>query len=689
MSAVLKPWIAAVKDARSQVAKEMAGVDQEIAHGYRTAPKYAKEGFGGAAKEAAKADKAIVASAEKAAKEQERAREHVYQVKQRYLAQEAAAESAAASKSKAVYASIASSAGRNFAGIVRAGAGVFGSIARGAGVNFDIGSLVGKGVGLQKSLTSISASGFMEGDTGANGKRVSVGALDKQVRNAANGAALGNDEVAEGLQRFVSKSSDLDTGSKSLGFMAKFAKSTNSDMGDVADAMGEVVNKLGDVPDKAAALQNVMMIMAKQGKLGAVEMKDQAKSLAVMVGQANKFAGSSTEAMSEMGVLFQMTKKFGGVKGPAQAATATSNFIADLTSKNGQKNMGPGIKVMSDKGHLLPLVDIMVNALKATGGDLLKGGSTFRNKRSAAVVNAFNDTYAKGESDHKGGGEAAIRAKFQEFGGAMSQSEMGESLKKAMDTDASKAQLFQNNLELAADGIAHKVLPELEKLGPTVMEVVEQFGKLVGWAAGNPMSAVVAALAASVAKAGVEHVVRDGFASLMSKAASAGGGVGAGVLGAAGLALTIGVATIAIESAVLDVKKKVEEGQSKKDFEAINAVTKVNTDIRNGKISQEDVAALEKQKAISDQRIAAAADPTGTVHGLINSAFGTGTGYTGAQQQQLDAKNIIQLKADNARIAAALDRVHAAIAGGIKATITNFPPPVPGVDGAARTGPGK
>jgi hypothetical protein len=626
---------------------------------------------------------------EKAAKKSEKAWDAFYK-NQKKWAEDAAKHNAESNLR------MAQNAGRFFSGGVRTAGRFALDIARGAGVNLDVGALVGKGVANQSSATRIANYGYVEGEAGAAGKRQDPRAILAEAHAAANAAAMDTGDALEGLSRFVKKSSDLATGRALLADLAKYAKATGSDFGDVADAAGDIAKKLGDVPDKAEKVKSIMMVLAKQGKLGAIDMSDMASIISTMISPANRFAEGSAKSMVELGTALQIAKGYS--KGPAQAATSVANFAGDLTSKAGLKGLkGAGFKdedIFSDATHtkVRNVEDIIVKALTLTGGKLEKISATFSNKRSAAVLNAFNDIYAKA-----GGGAAgadAIRNTFKQYGAGTSDKDIQDALGREMATTASHVQLLNNKLEETAEAAAGKVLPALERLAPDLVTAADALAKFTVWVAENPKTAIGALIAASVTASIAKAAIGDAAGKALGTAISR---MPAGSFGFATAAITIAAATLSImkynetsEAAKSDVSKQVSDTTA-----LVNKALKENKE--HGAISKETADALARAGADTAALRAAGkqyenpeAGTLGTVkHGLVKAV----SGLTGGQEELATAEG----KGEQAQLmAAALDKNAGAIdalakaihAGKIKVDVTvHDNNGNPAVDNTNRTGP--
>lgn len=670
--------IAAANRARKSIGRAGAQGSEEFVGGYRTAPAAARKAFGDVDKEAERSAKAAARVADKKAKEEARAAEWVYQIKKRYLdKEEREAERTQRSREKAIRGGISNAAG-TFRGLVGRGVGVAGEIARGAGVDFNIGSLVQKHVALEKAATDITASAYVEGASGSVGKRQDPHAVMSAVRAASNTAAVSSDQTMEGLQKFVGKSTDLETGTKVLAKMAVLSKSTGSNMADMMDAAGDVAVKLGDGADKADILYGLMKSVAKQGQVGASEIRTMAPFIGRVMQSAKQFDGSITDAARDLGMVFQITKKEQGLTVGA-AATATSRFVDSLKSKGGMKALHSiGLKdedVFTKSGSLKSLRDIIPKAMELTAGDPRKIAKAFPNVMAARVANAFGGVYRNAEQQKKGSGKAAVLAMMGEYGGEMSEKQINESLARAMSTTESKVQLFNNRMEEIASDTLPRLVPAFEKLAPHVETAANAFANVVAWTAENPGKAILAAIVGSIGKAALGEGISKALSSTNLSVAGA-------------VFFTSAAATIAITDAVISMRQQAEDQGQRKGMEALNTLSQLKGEERTGKVSTGTLSEAEQQAAQLEERIKAAEGKrglqspaynaaSGVASFITNGAVGAGT-FSQQAQAQSDLEHLATLKADLAALKGEMAKIHS---GTLKVEVVNQPAgggPAPG-----------
>lgn len=563
-------------------------------------------------------------------------------------------------------------------------------IARGAGVDLDLGSLIGKSVHMGKLATDLSNSGWQpQGDADAR-KRVPAAQLEAEARAAGNKSGLDPMKALEGMRSFVGITGDLKSARELTGDLGVLARATGTEFEDMVTAAAEVNAKLGDTPNKGAVTLSVMRAIAGQGKLGAIEIRQMATEMA-KVGSASKmFNMAPDQAMQMMGVLMQEARQVGGAKNASVAANAAMSFVTNLTKGSTIKNLSKGgIQPWADAGKtkLLDPETIILASLFKTKGNMEKLGGMFKDKMSMTAVRGFATTYNNAPGDDK----AKLQAVRDEFTrlkkAAMGQGEVMEQFNTSMATPEAQIQLFNNKLSEIGGEIAGKVLPALIQLGPAIISGVESFGKLVAWAAENPGKALAAALTMSIARAGIDSILRTGIESLFDKArggggAGGGGGKLGGALGALGTALTIAAAAVTIEQVGEMVIDKVMKNQEDAEKRNLNAEAKAMTDIGAARAAREgkratfkDAENLEATTKGLKQRLAAAEaaqDETdwfgikGVVSGAANyvTAGSAGTSFGAQAQTQNDVDHIGVLREMAAKAEAEQGKLFSFLSGG-------------------------
>jgi hypothetical protein len=273
-----------------------------------------------------------------------------------------------------------------------------------------------------------------------------------------------------------------------------------------------------------------------------------------------------------MGVLAQAARKTGGRPTAQQATQSSMAFVRDLQNATQIHRLeAAGIDPFTgkDRRTLRDPRAILLDIFRKSGGDLAKITRMMPNQNSRAVVTAFTSDYKRAfeatkgtEAEKRKAGVEAVDAAFKKLANTtLRNDELEEKFKAANETSASKAQELQNKLEDVTQKLVTGLVPAFEKLAPYVVKAAEGLAKLVTWAAEHPGQAIAAALAASIARAGIENALRGGIESLFRGGGGGkGGGAGLGNLGAA-LAITAAAVTIT-EVGMLTIDKVMKEKES-------------------------------------------------------------------------------------------------------------------------------
>lgn len=368
---------------------------------------------------------------------------------------------------------------------VRAGLGLARDLAGGAGVSFDIADYARKNVELEASAKKISNAGYMPGDV-RNGKRVNAEELQKQAFSVGTATGFDPGKVVEGLDKFVAKTGDLQTGRDILQQMATLSRATGSNLEDMVDAAGDVSNALGDVPNKGKVIDQVMRQIAGQGKLGAVEIKDLATQMAKLAASAGQFEGDPAKNIQMMGVLAQESRQRGGSASATQAATSVQSFINMLQTPARAKafEAATGRSVIGKGGMIRNPEELIIEALRAKGMDPLAFKDIFKNAQGARAVQGFATVYR--QAGGGAAGEAAVREEFDRLKeSVMDDKQVMDSFAESMNSTEARAQQFNNALQETTKEMQSATLPAFQAVAPVALDLAKGLSSLLGTVLGT------------------------------------------------------------------------------------------------------------------------------------------------------------------------------------------------------------
>ena len=414
-----------------------------------------------------------------------------------------------------------------------------GELASGAGIQMNASSLMEGYVNREKLSTTIAHMGFVPGAEGPAGQHVAPKDIEQQAVETSKATGVGSEDILKGLQKFTGFSSDLKTGRDIMMDMAKLASATGASMEDLGEGAGKIAKQLGDVPDKATKVNEVMRTLAGMGRQGAVDIKDFAEQLAKIAPMAASFGGDRAKNIATMGVLLQLGQAGGAARSP-QAATDVVRFVEGFKKTSMLKSLKKyGMSTPFDEhGMLTDPRTLILSILKMTGGDLqrmpVELADIFKSAPARQIMQKPMEAFVTAGGGQKGA-DAAAKAFDEIATKTMSAAEVEAEHAETLKTAASKAKVFQAQLESIADRVATKLIPAMDEFAPKVLSAVDSLGSLTAWAASNPGSALGAAITASFSGAVVQQAARMGLEKLFDSVAGkwVGGGLGAALAGVA------------------------------------------------------------------------------------------------------------------------------------------------------------
>lgn len=691
VASAFMPIIAAARKARAAVDAEFSASAKTTQGVYRTNARAAEQSAAQAAKAAAKQAKEEA----KAAKAAQKVWESYYQGQQKLREKDAADAAKAAEKSNAVMRKAAVDGARfAYSNVARVGRFAM-DIARGAGVQLDIGSAVGRSVENKQTAVDLSNAAFNTGAPGSE-NRTDPAEILRRAQGAGKAHAIENAEVLAGLQAFVGKTGDLKTALALLDNMAKLTKATGANFGDMASMAGEISNGLDGVEDKGKASFEVMRAFAGQGKMGAVEVKDLASQAAKLVAAASAMGGDRAKNLIEMGALAQLSKAFGGAASATQAATSVAGLANTLKTPARIKSFkDAGVDVFETGADGMKrqkdFFKIIKESLAATKGDpeAFKKlfASTIGGKPAEAMASVFRNA---------GGGEKGQQAIDKMLRGYMSAGisdrELDVSAARAEGTTKSAVVRFNNAMEDVGERLADRLGPALERLTPQLVSLGDTAAKVAVAFADNPVQGIGAIVGASI----VASIAKAAIGQMAGKALSAAvSALPAGSFGMATAAITIGSAVLAIKA--YNDKRDEAAGEVNRTFDTTNdLLRKVGEQRKRGAVDKDLIDELARRRAdIEGLRGAGKgyedqdATALGTVkHGLtkaVATVFGGGDELAKKEGEGAAAKTLDRGLAIQAQ---AIDSLVGALkAGQIKVNVTVNQSGNPTVDQSNRTGP--
>lgn len=459
---------------RMRMRQEAARAEQQMARDASRAEQQRTRDAQRAAEQRVQAEKRALKELEREMERSAREQARITRTAERARAQASAADSRSVRR---IGGAVASQARRALGFGVR----VAGDIATGAGIDTNLSGIIGKNVGLESAAVQLSNSAYIPGGGGAAERRVDPGELVRQARQIGNETAFDPSQVMGGLQAFTAKTGDLQTGRDVLKDLAVLSKATGTSLEDMVSAAGDVANQLGDIPNKGEAIAHVMATVAREGKLGAVEISDLASQMAKVASSAGQIEGDRAKNITMLTAFAQEARAKGGAASSSQAATSVQGLINTFKTpaRIHAFEAATGHKVFNEHGQIRQLDQLVIEALRAKGMDPEGFKKIFANVQGARAVEGFATIYR--QAGGGAAGEQAVREEFDRLSkSTMDSTEIQDSFGRQMATTESQVQIFNNQMTALGADLAREVNPALKAFGPILISAAEGLKKMLG-----------------------------------------------------------------------------------------------------------------------------------------------------------------------------------------------------------------
>lgn len=220
-----------------------------------------------------------------------------------------------------------------------------GALAGGAGVAL----MVKEVFDLDKRLTRLGIN--------AEKTRGDMLALNNELQKVSVNRGIDQGELLSGAEKYAELTGRLDEFTAHLDEFGMIATATGGKMEDIASAAAALSNNLKLDPGQFLA---VFDVLAKQGKLGAVEMANLSSLLAELTPQFARFNGEGMAGAAKLGAFLQILRT--GAGSAASAATQLEALMSAV-QQNRKKLEDSGVEIYSDKEKtkLRDLSDILVD----------------------------------------------------------------------------------------------------------------------------------------------------------------------------------------------------------------------------------------------------------------------------------------------------------------------------------------
>lgn len=367
---------------------------------------------------------------------------------------------------------------------------------------------------------------------------------NKILKEAQSVKGFTGSEALSGMGEFVAKTGDLQAARDMLQEMGRIALATGTDLGDLGATAGQGFNVLADQiedpVERIKQLKSLLGTLVVQGQMGAVEISDLARDFGKLGAATRAFEGTAPDMLRTMGAFAQIAVAKGGAVNSKDASTASLRLSADMVTnrKKFAKVLGSedALRSETDSSKLRNPLEIMLDVLDKTGGDVMKTGGLF-GQESVKVFKGLAATYTAAESKEKGSGRAAVEKDFNRLAGARMDEASLEKMftSRTSDADVRVTEAMKEfNKAMGEDllpMVTNQLIPALVDLAPVLITTLNAFSELASLISADPINAALVAIAGlMVAEAGKAFLT----ARLAGGAAAAAGGAGSAAVAAGG-----------------------------------------------------------------------------------------------------------------------------------------------------------
>jgi len=468
------------------------------------------------------------------------------------------AESAAASSSAKMGASVSRAMSQAAKGGLKALGGVFSKLKQGFGMLSGLGGGIGFGMLVRSALDAESAFrrlGFAV--EGATGKPANVGALRAQLQGLAVDTGIGVEQLIETFDDLLTRTGDLSFVEASMQAIADTALATGAPMSALNEILEATHDQMGVMGDQTGVVLAQMTALAKSSGMSIEEL---ASKFELVSATAAAGGLKGTQGLADTAAMLKIANDaFGGLRKGVAAYTTTMD---KLSSQAGRKDIFTklGVKATPVKGTAL---DAMREIMKATSGkkELIEKafapGATevrFLVEAGKSYAAAFEATGGSVE-EKTAAGVAAFDAAIKAAGtSARSAADIEEQAEKAKREAANQIAAGIEKLKVAFTQPA--ITDAMTRLAGQLPRLADGMARVIEWIASNPLKAAAlgggAVFAKGAAEATLGAMIAKAFAGGGATAATAleGGIVKGGASAAGNISGAVVIAGAGIAAAV-------------------------------------------------------------------------------------------------------------------------------------------
>jgi hypothetical protein len=408
------------------------------------------------------------------------------------------------------------------------------------------------------------------------------GANVRDIIGAASGVSvqtgMTKDEIIKGSLAYARSARGGDFGGVmgNMGFFAKLAKTTGTDIGELAGAAGKLQSQNPDLARDPKAMQQLLLNAYEMSKSGSVSLADAAAQIGTLASTRGFYQGDTAANQRKLMALGQIAAS-GGATGDIGTYIKDVSIEVAAKRRHTAKEVGLGgrgveaLGVHFDQFGAMESPEQMIGAIfKATGGDMSKIHGIVGN-RGLPLFTELQKSFQQA-----GGGDKGVAAVQAQIAG-VSQATMTPAQLEAQFATvmATTPERFAKAVATLREHIEMQAVPILDKLAAkfddpafmaNVERVIDGLGSLASFLIANPFLGIGAVVLGAITKDLAAAAIGEAVKSALTRMISGQAPLPAGALGSTGAKVAggfVGAAIAAEATGAAFSEKTGEEATAK------------------------------------------------------------------------------------------------------------------------------
>lgn len=445
--------------------------------------------------------------------------------------------------------------------------GIGREVGRGMGFDLDVSNSMQRNLNINREATQLAIQGQSPDVKGT------ANDIETQARGIALQTGANVEDIIKGLRAFHAYTGDLKGGMDQLRNMSQSSVAFDTPMQDMASLYAVITKYMGNDATKEG-VDALVRSLGTQGRMGAVELKDQIKQDPKILVNAQNFGVSDTslkayggnKKAAQAGIALGLQQALMGVSAESaqQTGNAVKSFTDTITQKNAQegfkkhgidvftKDKETGKKILKPLEELIPLAVGVAMKDPTIMRELMpnvRGRKAIQGLSGDARV-AYDESLKAGKSEDQAELAAAAVALNQlrqaAYNFQTDAERMGD-VSNFLASEAGQAAQAQAQIRETMDQATKAIILSVNKNLPDIESSIKGFAGVIGSAAEHPKTALAVAFAAPA----VTQAIVNAAAAALPSAFAAVAPILAGAAAAAGPLIVGAIVAASVAALIL------------------------------------------------------------------------------------------------------------------------------------------